>query len=263
MIDELEMAGPEPGPDDRADVLDGGGGRSGAAAGALRRRPLAWGVVGGIVAASAVWAAALQATGRDHSAAPDLHGLRLTGPPCTSVNLEPLTDLVAPTSAVLDSAAVHHGPALDHADCGFVTAVPKSDGTQAVYAVSVTVDLHKKADPRAEFVDTYASRPVQSGVRQAEQYSFALPTDAVTRPYPGLGDLAYLSTDLTHVSLAVLDGGAVVSVTVDYGVATPSGGPSAATGSGWVGPPTPADVHALSPLVPRTVRHLMGALARR
>jgi hypothetical protein len=262
MIGELETAHEPEQPENRPDVLDAESRQPGATGRALRRRPLVWGVVGGIVAASAVWAATLQVTGNDHPAAPDLHGLRLSGPPCTSVNLEPLTDLVAPTSAVLDSAAVHHGPALDHADCGFVTAVPESDGSKAVYAVAVTVDLHKKADPRAEFVDTYGSRPVQSGVRQVEQYSFALPTDAVTKPYPGLGDLAYLSTDLTHVSLAVLYGGAVVCVTVDYGEVDPSGD-SSFLGHGWVGPPTPAEVHVLSPLVPQSVRHLMGALARR
>jgi hypothetical protein len=266
MIGDLEMTPQEPGTEDRpADLLDSESPRSGADGRAARRRALVWGLAGGIAAASAVWGVTLQAVGHGHARTPDLHGMLLLGAPCTSVDLEPLTGLVAPNALQVDTSDVNIGPAVDHADCSFVSTVPgagASDGTETVYAVEVTVDLHKKADPRAEFTDLYGSPSTQSGFRQAEAYSIPLPTGPVTKPYPGLGDLAYLTTDVNHLSLSVLSGGAVVTLSVDYGEAattaadTPTGLPV-----GWTGPPSRAHTEALRPLLPRTVRHLMSALA--
>src|SRR5882757_9637222 len=57
--------------------------------GGRRRRPWIW-ALGGIVVASAVWAAALRGTDYGHTAAPDLHGYHLDDSPCTSYNLQPL-----------------------------------------------------------------------------------------------------------------------------------------------------------------------------
>lgn len=266
MIGDLEMTPQEPGAEDRpADLLDSESPRSGADGRAARRRALVWGLAGGIAAASAVWGVTLQAVGHDHATTPDLHGMVLLGSPCTSANLEPLTGLVAPSAMQVDASLVNIGPAVDHAACSFVSTVPGADGsggTETVYAVDVTVDLHKKADPRAEFTDLYGAPSTQSGLRRAQAYSIPLPTEPVTKPYPGLGDLAYLTTDVNHLSLSVLSGGAVVTLGVDYGEAsttaadTPTGLPV-----GWTAPPTRAHTEALRPLLPQTVRHLMSALA--
>lgn len=84
------------------------------------------------------------------------------------------------------------------------------------YGVVVTVDLHKKADPRGEFVDTYHLRTLSQSphdVYVSDTQFYPVP-EVRTRPYPGLGDLAFLTGGVNHQTFGVLYGGAALSLSL-------------------------------------------------
>ncbi|MYS24104.1 hypothetical protein GA0115240_160621 [Streptomyces sp. DvalAA-14] len=229
--------------------------------GSVRRQPWVW-AAGGAVAASLAWAAALHVTHYGRTAAPDLHGYHLNGSPCTAISLEPLTDSVSAGSILPDQPFLRKGPALDHVYCALTSSLQTGGGWANTYVVEVTVDLHKKTDPRAEFTDTY-NPPVSSPTMGEVNGTYVLPDPgAVTRIQAGIGDLAYVSSGTTHQSLSVLYGGAVVSLSVDAIKTWEGGGKEPTTADG--NPPaatTTVDITALRPVVLRTVRHLMSELS--
>lgn len=276
MITEPEMW-EEPGPTVPGDLLSGadrpppspspspeflsGADRSPSAPGAEKRRRWCW-ALGGIVAASAVWAGVLNGTGYGRTPPPDVHGYHLGGTPCTSVDLGPLTDALAGGSFGSEPATLRKGPALDHAYCTMTSTSSTGDGWSTWYVITVTVDLHKKTDPRAEFEDTY-DRPDATPAMQEISGYFLMPSaDATTRPYPGLGDLAYATSGATHQSLAVLHGGAVIHLTVDSGVAWVKADQPPAHPDGSPQRPLLVNTARLAPVLPETVRHLMSVLSR-
>jgi len=258
VITEPEMVG-EPEPERPADLLSDDADRRPLSWGAARRLPWVW-ALGGIVAASAVWAGLLQATGYDHTAAPDLHGFHLTGSPCTSANMEPLTDVVSAGGFSVGSPSVRKGPALDHISCGLTSSIPYGDGWARSYALSVTFDLHKKTDPRAEFQDTYHA-PVSSPTPEIINDFVVLPGyDSVTRAYPGFGDLAYFTTSVNYQALSVLYGGVVLSLSLDARNVWQGAGETPTLADGSPKRPFLIDTTSLRPLIPRTMRHLMSVL---
>lgn len=258
MITEPEMEGAEDGPS--ADVLDwderapGSGGGGG-------RRPWLW-AVGGVAAASLVWAAVLQGTGADHKKALDLHGYRLPDTLCTPYNLEPLTDRLSVAGYDFGDPSIHRGSTLDHGFCT-MTGHTVSDTDWAIfYTISVTVDLHRKTDPRAEFRDIALAEKPALAPGSSGTFAYYPDSPEVTTSYPGLGDQAYFTTSAESQSLHVRQGGAVISVGI---VGAP----------GWIGkgvptgdfadPPSQASagIPALHPLLPKTILHLMGVLSAR
>ncbi|MEE4541268.1 hypothetical protein V2S66_04720 [Streptomyces sp. V4-01] len=202
MISEPELSGgPEgPGPDLAGDVAEADGWGQ-----ALRggRRGWVWGLAG-IVVASAGWAGGLQAYHSHHGSGPDMHGYALGASPCAGGTLSPLTDALELHDAqAVSPAAVHLGEALDQIRCTLSGASPLPHGGTARYEVFVTIDLHKRTDPKAEFEDQRDLNP-----------SDISPVEATTT-VPGLGDEAYLLTvsDQTR-DLEVLHGGAVFTLTL-------------------------------------------------
>lgn len=135
------------------------------------------------------------------------------------------------------------------------------DGWFTWYVITVTVDLHKKTDPRVEFEDTYDAPDASPTLQEISGYFIRPSADAVTKPYPGLGDLAYATSGKTHQSLAVLHGGAVVYLTVDSGFSWERTDDPPAHADGSPQRPPLADTTRLKPDLPRTVRHLMSVLS--
>ncbi|MFG1805085.1 hypothetical protein [Streptomyces sp. NPDC049040] len=167
------------------------------------RRPWVWGV-GGVVLASAVWAGGVRAWAAHHDGPPDLHGYLLGDSPCAGTTLEPLTRaLRAVDVAAVSPAAARLGPALDQIRCTLSVNAPDGEGGMGYFQIFVTIDLHKRTDPRAEFED-------QARVDSAD----LTPVKSVRR-VAGLGDEAFAQT-LSRQSeeLKVLHGGAVFTLTL-------------------------------------------------
>jgi hypothetical protein len=265
LIGEPEMVG-EPLPERAAEVLSAG--EPGeprerpAWSRGLARRPWVW-AVGGVVAASAVWAGTLQAVDYGHTAAPDLHGFHLDGnSPCTTANLEPLTDKLSSGGFLTCSPSVRMGPALDDTSCAATSSLPIEGDWVTSYVLTVTVELHKKTDPRAEFQGTYNPVISLATIETVNGYIAVPDQDAVTTVYPDLGDLAYLTSGKSHQALSVLYGGVVLSLTVDARPFWAGAGNPPTTADGSIQDPGPADTTALRQFLPGTMRHLMSVLSR-
>lgn len=258
MITEPEME--EPGAVGPADVLSDDDQRPSSGGGLAKRRPWIW-AGGGVVAASLVWVAALQGTGYGQTKAPDLHGYHLGGSLCTTSNLQPIVDALTVSGYTADNhAPTHKGPTMDHSTCAMTGSTSTGDGWSSTYTIAVTVDLHKKTDPSAEFedlagLDNPGPTPAVMG-----DFIYLPDTGAVVQPFPGLGDKAYFTIGNSYQALHVLHGGAIITLSV---VAANewlgTGQPTDANGS----PRRPAlvDVKPLHPVLPQAMRRLMGVLS--
>lgn len=167
--------------------------------------------IGGAVAASAIWASVLFATGSfSDEADPDLAGYGYTGDLCAKTSLTPFENahfkIKASTSAK-DANPQHTGAqqnTMDTMSCN-VSLEPESAGSSDYSSTWIynTVTLHKKTDPAPEFADSYRSY-------EKQEASVRYTVEAV----PGIADEAYLVTrqgeggtgDSSYVILAVRDG---------------------------------------------------------
>jgi hypothetical protein len=250
VITEPEMAGQPEEPGDTADVVSGADARD------RGRWPWLW-VFGTVLATSAVWALTLHGIGYGHDAAPDLHHYRLTGSPCAGDDLQPLTDAFGTGHFASQPAQTRQGPTLDQTQCVLDAQGPAGAHWEAVYTVTVTVELHKKTDPAAEFVDR--NRPHGPNLDP----SYVLPvideTDRVS-PVPHLGDRAYLLTgDDRDRALTVLHGGAVF--TLDLAADEQWAGPGALPPDALGYPQQPPGLSRFDPALTATMRHLMAVLS--
>lgn len=169
------------------------------------RRPWWWAVSGAAVA-SAVWAGALYL----HPVGdrkPDMHGYRLDANPCPTVRLKALGAAIAPREEYpMLAPELLNDPALDRVKC-FISLrsqaaeKPIRSRWYTDYSVAITVALHKKSDPAAEFE---AMRGVTDSGPDA---------GAKVEKVPNLGDSAYVLTqDDGYAELRVREGGAVLSL---------------------------------------------------
>lgn len=224
-----------------------------------RRVRVLWTLVG-VVTASAVWVAVLQLTGHGDQDRPDLHGYHVADNPCTSVNLRPLSEYFG-SNFYQGIPAITKGPGLDHVSCTMTTELAGNNGFQTDFTITLTVDLHKKADVSAEFADI--SHVIVPDPTAADSGDFLFMSDSpeVTRPLAGIGDKAYTIYGTARQAVTVLHGGAVFSLGVDGirqwdGVGRP---PLNADGSPINA--TPADTTALRPVLIKSMRNLMTALS--
>ncbi|MEU3247494.1 MULTISPECIES: hypothetical protein [unclassified Streptomyces] len=165
-----------------------------------------WWALGGVLAASALWAPAVFVYGLGIQK-PSTHGYRLDKNPCPSVRLTSISAAVAPrvSSDVVQAGLLKHA-AVDQAQCSITVrplakTKPLKAGWSLDYYVGITVTLHKETDPEVEF---------EAQQRMTDQG--LVPADNV-RTVPDLGDTAYLITrDISNTELRVLDGGAVLSL---------------------------------------------------
>ncbi|MFI6723609.1 hypothetical protein NRF20_29150 [Streptomyces sp. R-74717] len=169
------------------------------------RRPWLW-ALGGAVMASALWAAALFLYGAGDRK-PDMHGYQLGQDPCPSLQLKSIGAAIAPRESTtkVESGLLNHA-VLDQIQC-FIPlrsrtgAERPGNGWSIDYAVGITVALHKKTDPGAEFE---ARRRVTD---------LGVDPEAKLEIVPELGDKAYLLTgDDGDSELRVLEGGAVLTL---------------------------------------------------
>ncbi|MEL5956897.1 hypothetical protein AADR41_19340 [Streptomyces sp. CLV115] len=171
-----------------------------------------WWALGGAVLASAVWAGALYLHPVDDRK-PEMHGYRLDEDPCPTVRLKALGAAISPRESMPGAGPeLLNDPALDRARC-FLSLRPtpwkgakKSVGSRwhTGYSVGVTVALHKRTDPAAEF-------EAMRGVTET-----TIGDEVKVEKVPNLGDSAYLLTqDSGNAELRVLDGGAVLALSLD------------------------------------------------
>jgi hypothetical protein len=171
------------------------------------RKPWLW-ALGGVVMASALWAGALFLYGLGDRK-PDMHGYQLDQDPCPSLQLKSIGAAIAPRQSTtkVESGLLNHA-ALDQIQC-FIPLRPQAraerpgNGWSLDYAVAITVALHKKTDPGAEF---------EARQRVTE---FGVDPEAKLETVPDLGEKAYLLTrDDGNSELRVLEGGAVLSLSL-------------------------------------------------
>lgn len=213
------------------------------------RPPWVW-VLGGAVIASALWGGGLLAYDRGHTGAPALHGYALGESPCAGPVLKPLLDAVGASESQGSPAITHRGPALDQVRCEYSADAPYAQGGTTTYTVSVSVDLHKKADPRVEFQD------------QVRLEGSSLSTAGTVVSVPGLGDEAYFLTRGDQgQELKLRHGGAVFDLTL---IAYSDVNVSNDTLNGLGGGPYPLapDLTQYQPALIETVRNMMVALRR-
>ncbi|MFI1096808.1 hypothetical protein [Streptomyces sp. NPDC020917] len=226
--------------------------------GAGRRAPWIW-ALGGFAAAAALAAGALQVTGYGRTPAPDLHGYRLASDLCTSLHLQPLVDAIGAPGMTAVPQPTRRGATIDHTSCQLAGSVSHGDGWSTDYTVEVTVDLHKKHDPRPEFEDAVRDEAA-SPAPGASLLPVPPPGEAtVVTAYPGLGDRAYLAGSRTRQALGVVHGGAVLSLSVQAANTFTVAG-SAPLASATTTLPGPTDTTSLRPALPASMRLLMTAL---
>ncbi|MEU6012542.1 hypothetical protein ABZ826_00345 [Streptomyces sp. NPDC047515] len=253
MISEPEMAGEF----DSVETREVMGGFDRELAGGRRpRRPWLW-ALGGVVTASGLWAAALFLYGQGDGA-PDTHGYRLDRDPCPSLRLKSIGAAIAPRerTALPDSEVLHHA-VLDQTQC-FIPlrsragAERNAKGWSLHYTVGITVALHKKTDPGAEF----------EARRQVTDLGFD--PEAKLETVPDLGDKAYLLTgDDGNAELRVLEGGAVFSLSLSSFTQYLGDGHGEDDGEGTaVGGPDNTDLSPYQSAMISDMRDLMSSLKR-
>ncbi|MGW1774078.1 hypothetical protein [Streptomyces sp. NPDC002104] len=204
MIGEPEIDGDwrtASGPDATAEALAGGGGREPERVRGTRR-PWLW-ALGGVVAASAVWAGAPAVQERFLPDVPRL-GYRHSADVCKEFELKTVGQAAGREFEGRRSGA-GESPAQDWSYC--TVSTPYREGT-FLYGAQALVELHKKDDPAGEF----ASGP---GTDPGTRLDLAGRSGLVGA---GLGDRAVLDRYYDHdgARLMVLDGGAVFTLTVQW-----------------------------------------------
>lgn len=259
MITEPELAGSGGDADPEREEIQGGRPPSPGHPAGLGARARTWTVAAAAVTAtSLVWATVLVAAGHRGTHTVDLHGYRIPDSTCTAVNLQPFTEALGLQQFDADPGTVLRGRSLEHSSCTLSGTVSAGDGWTARYTATVTIDLHETTDPRAEFTDE--GRVQDATLTVPGQGTYAVPfVSGVTRPVPGLGDLAFSNLSDTRQALRVLDGGAVLSVTID-GSNEWQGSGARPTGDKADLRPAVADTRFLRPALVPTMRHLMRVL---
>lgn len=259
MISEPEMEG-ESDPAEGADLVSHTDRPS--PLGRFTGKPWVW-ALGAVVVTSAAWAGVLRGTGYGHTAAPDLHGYSVAQSPCTNLHLQPLADgLGASVSFGQTTPLVTRSAALDRISCEFIGSVTNSDGWMTTYTISVTVDLHKKVDPTAEFDALSRSEVPAPSINLDLLLSYLDGHEKTTHPQ-GLGDRANLIAGDYRQSLYVLHGGAVFSLTLlgsnDW---DPSRGKMPTTADGAATRLSVANTSAFRKDLAPTMRTLMRAMVQ-
>lgn len=169
-------------------------------------RPAWLWALGGAAVASVVWAGGLYAY---MFAAPDLGGYRTSRNLCVDAELKTLSSAIGGREGE-GTAAVSEHETLEDASCylalrptGYEIPVDE-DGNElgALPEVSVGYRLHKKTDPGPEFAGDVAARHEYPGA------------GSTVRQVDGLGERAYVVRDSTSVVLEVLDGQAVITMSL-------------------------------------------------
>jgi hypothetical protein len=265
VIGEPEMGDGEDG-EASGELLDGSGGPGDAATPAVRKaRPWVWGV-GGVVVASAVWGAVLHGSG---GTGPDLHGYHVGGNPCSGDTLDPLKKAAGIRDYNAFDANVSKGPALDKLSCFLSSSSQADQGWATTYTISVSVELHKKTDPRAEFEDARHARVSTLPGQDAPGNSMVVITDdrftsaADVHPVTGIGDDGYLlAPPSSHQqTLDVLHGGAVLTLQVSGYTQWNGSDGSDGSDAGPGEEPAEPDLSNLRPAMITAMHHLMTSLS--
>ncbi|MFD0354992.1 hypothetical protein ACFVHW_14835 [Streptomyces sp. NPDC127110] len=161
------------------------------------RAPWLW-ALGGALLASAVWAGVLVVQERYAAAGPPL-AYRHSEQLCGEVPLKAVGAVMGGLGVGMPSHG--EGAALDWSHC---YSVGGREDRPLTHDAEVMVELHKKADPEAEF----GAAPV---------FDVNLRSPSVVREQvPGLGERAVLSGLESGPRLQVLDGGAVFTIRVAW-----------------------------------------------
>ncbi|MGW6706579.1 hypothetical protein ACWGDE_17025 [Streptomyces sp. NPDC054956] len=191
------------------------------------RAPWVW-ALGGVVAASAVWAGALAV--QDRFAGTPRIDYRHSVDLCKEVDLKTVAQTAGrPFEGGASSQGV--GRAQDWAYCQIGMRWERTG--VLTFGAHVSVELHKEIGPATEF----ATGP---GVNPATRLDLEM-----RREVPGLGDRAVLDRHYAGEGerLMVLDGGAVLTLTVEW--YDPGGGPGASVDEDEIGAAMIEDMRTL------------------
>ncbi|CAM5266617.1 hypothetical protein GCM10010329_02770 [Streptomyces spiroverticillatus] len=187
-----------------------------------RKLPWVW-AVGGAVVASALWAGGLYVF-RDQG--PNQRGYVLKYGDCGDLRVPELSRVFGERNPPADAASFHDDPALVSMECtlGLRPRAGVRPGDTVVDVVTLTVEQHRRTDPGPEFA-------VRS--KRAAVYAPGLGDELPLGEVRGLGDRAYYGSGAVDgfawSQLSVLDGGVVLSLSVQPTVQRPEGadnGPS-------------------------------------
>ncbi|MEV4684766.1 hypothetical protein [Streptomyces kurssanovii] len=186
-------------------------------AGPRRALPAWLWALGGAVVASAVWAGGLYV----HSAAePDLGGYRVSRNLCLDAELKALSAAMGERVGQGSAWRSTH-ESLDDASCYFemrptgYELPTDEDGNElgSLPSVSVGYTLHKKTDPGPEFEGAVAARHTAVEEAAVEESDESVGDDGTAlRRVDGLGDMAFVVRDSGGITLEVLDGQAVLTM---------------------------------------------------
>ncbi|MFF3453365.1 hypothetical protein ACFYXH_03365 [Streptomyces sp. NPDC002730] len=234
---EAELAGPRTGEADAAgtETVAAGDGVS-----ARRPRPAWVWAVGGVLAASAVWAGGLYVYERQD---PDVGGYRASRDLCSETGLKALSTVLGKVQSRMPSAREH--TTLDLASCWATvestTTSPKDGGLEdSPPSVYFTYTLHKRTDPGPEFKAATAAQMLFGD------------TEVTMEQVDGIGERAYFVLEDGSdeaPTLHVLDGQAVLTLSVSPGGPNGPGGKTA-----------PADLSGIRPFMIEDMRTLMAKL---
>lgn len=172
-------------------------------------RPWLWGL-GGAVVASALWAGGLYAYHAAEDGGPGTGPYGTVDDLCPKTELKALTAIYGEVQSREPDTRAHE--ALDRASCYAFFQGPSTEenpGTGLSVSASAVYVLHKKTDPGPEF----------DGVVATESEMM----HSTSRQVPDLGERAYLIKGDGHVTLQVLDGQAVVRMSLDMYRTEPPG----------------------------------------
>ncbi|MFD3541752.1 hypothetical protein ACFWUQ_19960 [Streptomyces sp. NPDC058662] len=164
-----------------------------------RARPWGW-ALGGALLASAVWAGALTVAVQDRFADRPRIAYRHAENLCDEVSLDAVAAAAVPL--VGDQSRGAARPAKDWSYC--VYGADSEPGRMAMVA-EVLVELHKEADPGAEF-----------GLGPGATAELWQAESAVVEEVPGIGRRALMNRTPGSLRLQVLDGGAVFTLGVEW-----------------------------------------------
>ncbi|MEV8534501.1 hypothetical protein [Streptomyces sp. NPDC051211] len=233
-------------PQERADAGEAGEAGGPVGAGEHRARPAWQWALAGAVAASALWAGGLALVPEREGAPPIAYGIPTQL--CDKVEVAALTRITGDLRPQRrDNERLHE--AVDLAWCGLGnSSTPEQEAGSEPYLeydVTVTLELHKKADPAVEF---------DAGL-EAAPYEGTAATEVSEVVGVAERALMYGSGPRRGPRLKVLDGGAVITLQTNWSM---SGND---LGEGVEFPPEP-DEQALQAAMIEDMRALLAALRK-
>ena len=179
---------------------------------------------------------------------------------CTGQNLQPLTDALAAEGLILSTGTTRHGAARWTMPPARSTDRRRraAAGARCTRSESLSICTGRPTPGRSSRTPCTWRRPARCRGRPSLRGRRRRRGDQL---FPGLGDLAFLTTSRSYQSLSVLRGGAVLT-RCRRRERVGAGRRDAGLRRQLTGRPPLADTTRLRPVLPGTVRNRRGVLSR-